>query len=157
MTFGDLTIEPAWVWLTLAALLGIAEILVPGLFLIWLAAAAALTGFGALLFGPPLAFQLGLFGLIAIAAVLIGRRWYADHPVPSEDPLLNDRVARLLGQTVEVVEPIRNGSGRVRVGDGVWPARGADAPAGATVRVTGAQGACLTVEPTAIPHSPNIG
>jgi membrane protein implicated in regulation of membrane protease activity len=35
----------------------------------------------------------------------------------------------------------------VRVGDGEWPARGPDAPAGACVRITGATGATLRVEP----------
>ena len=56
------------------------------------------------------------------AAVLIGRRWYRDIPVDSTDPLLNDRVARLIGETVEVCEAIDGGEGRVRVGDGAWTA-----------------------------------
>ena len=59
-----------------------------------------------------------------------GRRHYARNPVASDDPLLNDRTARLIGQNVEVVTAIENGEGRVRVGDSVWSARGADAPAG---------------------------
>ena len=36
--------ETHYVWLTLAVLLGLAELMVPGVFLIWLAAAAAITG-----------------------------------------------------------------------------------------------------------------
>ena len=145
MTFGSL--EPHWVWLIVAVALGIAELLVPGVFLIWLAAAAALTGLAALIFGLPLAFQFATFALLAIAAVYIGRRWYANNPVESSDPLLNDRAARLIGETVVVVDAIRDGRGRVRIGDGVWPARGPDADAGARVKVTGADGACLHVEP----------
>jgi membrane protein implicated in regulation of membrane protease activity len=35
----------------------------------------------------------------------------------------------------------------VRVGDGVWTARGPDAEVGAHMRVVGAQGTCLTVVP----------
>lgn len=155
MNPGDL--EPHWLWLIVATILAIAEILVPGVFLIWLAAAAAVTGFATMLFGIGPPFQFVLFALLAIASVYWGRRWYDSNPVESSDPLLNDRAARLLGQTVVVVEDIRHGRGRVRVGDGVWDARGADADAGTTVRVTGAQGTCLTVEPMAIPHSPNIG
>lgn len=140
-------IEPHWVWLTAAAVLGIAELLMPGVFLIWLAAAAALTGFAALLFGIPLAFQFALFALLAIAAVYTGRRWYADNPVESSDPLLNDRANRLIGQTVVVVDPIENGLGRVKIGDGVWNARGSDASIGERVRITGTDGTCLKVEP----------
>ena len=139
-------IEPHWLWLVGAAVFGIAELLMPGVFLIWLAAAAALTGFAALLLGIPLAFQFAIFALLAIGAVYSGRRWYAAHPVTSSDPMLNDRPARLVGETVLVVGEIRHGHGRVRIGDGVWEARGPDTPAGAMVRVTGAQGTCLTVE-----------
>lgn len=139
-------IEPHWIWLIAAAILGIAELLMPGVFLIWLAAAAAITGFAALLFAIPLAFQFALFALLAIAAVYTGRRWYAANPVESSDPLLNERATRLIGQTVIVVGPIENGIGRVKVGDGVWNARGPDAAIGARVRVTGADGTCLKVE-----------
>lgn len=142
-------IEPHWIWLIAAAVLGIAELLMPGVFLIWLAAAAAVTGFAALLFDAPLAFQFALFALLAIAAVYSGRRWYSANPVESADPLLNDRAARLVGQTVVVVEAIAGGTGRVRVGDSVWNARGEDAEVGARVRVTGAEGTCLKVEPVA--------
>ncbi|WP_199792317.1 NfeD family protein [Allosphingosinicella vermicomposti] len=139
-------LDPEWWWLIGAAILGIAEILVPGVFLIWLAAAAAVTGFAALL-GLPLAFQFGLFALLAIAAVMFGRRWYAANPVESSDPLLNDRTARLIGETVLVVDAIEGGRGRVKVGDGVWMAKGPDVTAGSRVRVIGAEGGCLLVEP----------
>lgn len=140
-------IDLHWVWLIAAALLGIAEILVPGVFLIWLAAAAAITGFVTLIFGVPVAFQFALFALLAIGAVYLGQRWYANNPVESSDPMLNDRVARLRGETLIVVGAIENGRGRVRVGDSVWTCRGPDCAEGTRVRVTGADGTCLTVEP----------
>jgi membrane protein implicated in regulation of membrane protease activity len=142
-------IEPQWVWLSVAALLGIAELLVPGVFLIWLAAAAAITGFATLMFGVPVAFQFALFALLSIAATMIGRRWYANNPVESSDPLLNDRATRLRGETVIVVSAIENGMGRVKVGDSVWNARGPDAAVGACMRVVGAEGTSLRVEPAA--------
>ena len=142
-----LELEPHWVWLLAATALGIAEILVPGVFLIWLAAAAALTGLTALVFGIPVAFQFLVFALLAIAAVYGGRRWYSNNPVESSDPLLNDRLARLQGETLVVVEQIENGRGRVRVGDSVWQCRGPDSAVGSRVRVTGSEGSCLRVEP----------
>jgi hypothetical protein len=89
--------------------------------------------------------------------VLGGRRWYERHPVGSADPMLNDRTSRLIGETVVVVNAIENGHGRVRVGDGVWPARGPDAPAGAHMRVTGADGTCLQVEALMIPDGRGSG
>ncbi|HEU0134608.1 MAG TPA: NfeD family protein [Allosphingosinicella sp.] len=134
-------------WLLAAIVLGIAELIVPGVFLIWLAAAAAITGLVALAFGIPLPFQFAVFALVSIAAVYLGRRWYLNNPHPSADPLLNDRAARLTGRTVLVVQAIVNGEGRVKVGDGVWSCRGPDCAEGARVRITGADGSCLKVEP----------
>lgn len=136
-----------WWWLLGAALLALFEIFAPGVFLVWIAAAAAVTGITVALLPIPLAAQLGLFALLAIGAVAGGRQHYAKNPVASDDPLLNDRTARLIGQNVEVVAAIENGEGRVRVGDSVWSARGPDAPTGARVRVVGAQGNCLNVRP----------
>jgi membrane protein implicated in regulation of membrane protease activity len=146
----DFGLEPQWLWLIAATVLAIAEIIVPGVFLIWLAAGAALTGFATMIFEPPAAFQFALFALFTLASVYGGRRYYARNPVASSDPLLNDRASRLIGRTVVVVAPIENGTGQVRVGDGVWNCRGPDSEAGSKVRITGADGTCLLVEPVAI-------
>ena len=150
-------IDAHWWWLLAAALLGILEIFLPGIFLIWMAAAAAITGILVAFLPLALPFQLALFALLAMAAVFGGRRHYERNPVASSDPLLNDRIARLIGQNVLVVTAIENGEGRVKVGDSVWTARGPDSPAGSRMRVVGAQGTCLTVEPSAPPELPASG
>jgi membrane protein implicated in regulation of membrane protease activity len=139
-------LPPHFLWLLAAILLAGAELLVPGSFLIWIAAAAALTGVASLLTGMPLEGQFIAFAALSAGSVVAGRKLYAAHG-PGGDPKLNDRVAGLIGQTVEVVAAIEHGRGRVRVGDGVWPARGPDTPAGTRVRVIGSEGTCLTVEP----------
>ncbi len=136
-----------WWWLLGAALLAIFEIFAPGVFLVWIAAAAAVTGITVALLPIPFMAQVALFALLTIAAVAGGRRHYATNPVASDDPLLNDRAARLIGETVTVETAIEGGEGRVKVGDSVWSARGPDVPAGARVRIVGAQGTCLTVTP----------
>ena len=139
-------IESHWIWLGVAILLGIAELVAPGVFLIWLAAAAAATGLVTLVFDMGTAFELLLFALFSIGALYLGRRWYAEHPVESSDPLLNDRGARMVGERLTVVTAIEHGRGKVRVGDSVWSCKGPDSPAGARVRVTAVEGACLIVE-----------
>jgi membrane protein implicated in regulation of membrane protease activity len=136
-----------WWWLIAAVLLGILELLAPGFFLVWIAAAAAVTGVVVALLPIDLAYQLGLFVLLSFAAVAAGRYYYAQRPVTSEDPKLNARASRLIGQTVTVESAFENGKGRVTVGDGVWNARGPDAPAGSSVVIVAADGTCLTVEP----------
>ncbi len=140
-------IDAHWWWLLVAALLGILELLIPGILLMWMAGAAALTGLAVLALGLSFPASLIVFALFSIAAVLIGKRQYARNPVHSSDPMLNDRTARLIGESVTVVDPITDGLGRVRVGDSVWTARGPDAPAGTRLRVTGCQGTDLIVAP----------
>jgi membrane protein implicated in regulation of membrane protease activity len=130
-------IGAAGAWLIAALVLGIAELAAPGIFLVFLAIAAAVTG-TALLALPelPIAVQLASFAVWSTVTVLIGRRWYRDYPVAGADPMLNDRSARMVGQIVIVETAIVEGRGRVLVGDGSWPARGDDAAAGTRVRIT---------------------
>ncbi len=130
-------ISAAGAWLIAALVLGIAELAAPGIFLVFLAIAAGVTGI-ALLALPelPIAVQLASFAVWSTVTVLIGRRWYRDYPVAGADPMLNDRSARMVGQIVIVETAIVDGRGRVLVGDGSWPARGDDAAAGTRVRIT---------------------
>jgi len=130
-------IGAAGAWLIAALVLGIAELAAPGIFFVFLAIAAAVTGI-ALLALPelPIAVQLASFAVWSTVTVLIGRRWYRDYPVAGADPMLNDRSARMVGQIVTVETAIVDGRGRVLVGDGSWPARGDDAAAGTRVRIT---------------------
>jgi inner membrane protein len=139
--------EPGWLWMIGGILLLIAEVIAPGFFLVFIGAAALATGAFTLLFGMPLAFQLILFTIYTLVAVMIGRKVYANRATDSSDPLLNDRGARLVGKSVTVVEAVNEHSGRVRVGDGEWSARGGPGRPGERVRITGVDGNCLLVEP----------
>ena len=144
-------VSPATAWLILAVVLAAAEIAMPGVFLIWIAAAAAVTALLAAALPIGITAQIFLFAALCAVCVYFGRRWYLQNPQQTEDPLLNNRGGRLVGERVEVVEAIKHGSGRVRVGDGVWTARGPDCPAGAIMRVTGVHGSELDVEPAEEP------
>jgi membrane protein implicated in regulation of membrane protease activity len=137
-----------FIWLILAALLAITELMIPGVYLTFVALGAAATGVLALLF-PELGTigQLVSFAAWSTVAVLIGKRWYNTNPIPSSDPDLNNRAARMIGQSVTVVEPLSGGSGRVRVGDGEWPAQGPDIAAGEKARVVEVRGGVVVVEP----------
>ncbi len=139
-------VEPGWLWLIGGVLLLMAEILAPGFFLLFVGAAAIATGLFVLLFDLGLAPALALFALYTALAVAVGRKVYANRPVNSSDPHLNDRSARLIGRTVTVVEAVDEHGGRVRVGDSEWSARGGRAERGERVRITGVDGNCLTVE-----------
>jgi membrane protein implicated in regulation of membrane protease activity len=146
MSWGDLT--GAGTWLIAALLLGITELAVPGVFLVFVAVAAAIVGV-ALLALPdlPLAAQIGAFAAWSAVAVLVGRRWYRDYPIEGDAVRLNDPVTRLVGAVVTVERAIEHGSGRVTLGDGAWPARGPELAAGARARVVAVDGGVLVVEP----------
>lgn len=144
--------QPVVLWGILAIILAVLEMALPGVFLIWLSVAAALTA--ALSFLIPLGepFQLLAFAIFSALAVSGGRLWYLARPVGSEDALLNDRAARMIGRTVVVIEAIDHGEGRVRIDDGSWTATGPDAPVGAHMRIIEASGSILTVDyPPALP------
>jgi inner membrane protein len=139
----------AWGWLSLAAITAGLEIILPGAFMIWLSAAALATAITVGLFGFDWGWQLVTFAVFALVALLASQRWKARNPIVSDDPALNRRGVRMIGETVIVVDPIIGGHGRVKLGDGEWIARGPDAPLGARMRITGADGAILNVVPDA--------
>ncbi|HYI41984.1 MAG TPA: NfeD family protein [Allosphingosinicella sp.] len=142
-------LDAHWWWLIAALILGIAEMVIPGVFLIWLGLAALVTGLLTLLLGLPMAAQFLVFALAAFASVYAGRRWFQANPIESSDPLLNERTSRLVGRVVVATTAIENGVGRVSVGDSVWSCRGPDCAEGSKVRIVGADGSCLKVEPVA--------
>jgi membrane protein implicated in regulation of membrane protease activity len=135
-----------WGWMALGVALAIAEIVAPGYFLIWLAAAALLTGLVAAVMPVGIEAEIILFAVLCALALAAGRRWVLRHPVASADPMLNDRGGQIIGQSVVVTHVIEGGSGRVRHGDTEWLARGPDAQPGTRMRVTGADGTVLLVE-----------
>lgn len=139
-------VEPGWLWLIGGVLLLIAEIVAPGFFLVFVGAAAIATGVFVVLFDLGLAPALALFAIYTALAVFVGRKVYANRPVPASTPHLNDRSAQLIGRSVTVVEAVDSHGGRVRVGDSEWTARGGPAEPGARVRVTAVEGNCLLVE-----------
>ena len=135
----------AWNWLFLAVALFALEAIVPGVHFVWFGVAATIVGLLGLLTGFAWQWQLIAFALLSVATVFAARRFARPDTTPSDAPDLNARGAQYIGRLVTVEEPIRGGRGKVRVGDTVWQAEGADAPVGARVKVTGARDTVLVV------------
>lgn len=140
------TLASHWAWLALGLVLAVAEMVIPGVFLIWLAAAAIVTGLLAWALPLSLALQIVIFAALAVIAVFSGRRYLRANPVEGVDPLMNDRGGRLVGEVVTVASAIEGGSGRVKHGDSEWLAKGPDAEPGTRMRVSGHDGTVLLVE-----------
>ncbi|WP_265518545.1 NfeD family protein [Nitratireductor luteus] len=140
-----------WNWMVLGFVLLALELLVPGIFLLWIGVAAILTGALALQFWG-LAWltwqvQVLVFLALSIASALIGKRLMdARRANDTDQPLLNKRAEQLVGRTASLEEPIDNGYGRIRIDDTTWRVSGPDLPAGTRVRVTNADSGELKVE-----------
>ncbi len=139
--------DPGLIWILAGlALLG-GEMLLPGVYLVWIGLAALGTGLVLLLVAPGFGVAVALF--LALLALGIGVSLYLR---PRRGPMhrVNAPEAGLAGRhgTVAAVD----GTGlRVRLGDSDWPARlagGAAMPGlGATVRVEAVDGTVLVVRP----------
>ena len=141
----DIVDNYGW-WLLALVLIG-AEMVVPGYFLLWIGIAAGVMGILTFVLPAMSALvQAIVFAVLAIASCAV--YWRFVRPlaeVRNDQPLLNRRGARMVGRRVIIVEPIVNGRGKVKVGDGAWLAEGPDLPVGQEVEVTACEGTTLKV------------
>ncbi|MDP3897440.1 MAG: NfeD family protein [Mesorhizobium sp.] len=139
-----------WNWMVLGFVLLALEILVPGVFLLWIGLAAIVTG-AITLFLWDMAWwgwevQVIVFLALALAAAFLGHRITRSREEATDEPLLNRRDAQLVGRTALLEEPIHEGFGRIRIDDTLWRVKGPDAAPGTRVRVVSAGGGDLVVE-----------
>ena len=139
----------AWIiWLVLAAVLGVAEVMTTTL-AFGLIAVGALVAAVAGAAGVGLPFQLGAFALAAAAGLVVVRPIAMRHI--KQPPLLRTGTSALVGRSAKVVEEITDDGGRVRIGGELWSARPYDEsqviPVGSTVNVFAIEGATALVHP----------
>lgn len=140
----------AYAWLLLGAALLLLEATLPGAYLLFFGLAALVVGLNTLILGADwlgLAGQVIAFVAVTAASLLIGQDWYRRRVSTGPAAGLNRRTDRLLGRVAVLSEPIVAGRGRVAVEDGWWSVEGPDLPAGSQVRIIGAEGSILRVEP----------
>jgi len=109
-----------WIWMILAAILLIGEILTVGFFLIFLSIGSAAAGILALLgVGKP--GQIIVFIIVSGILFVFGRR-FADRVTENQPPGIG--ADRFIGQEGVVLESIDNNSntGSVRIGQDEWRA-----------------------------------
>ncbi|MEQ9519926.1 MAG: NfeD family protein [Parvibaculum sp.] len=136
-----------WTWWIIALGLAALELVLPGVFLIWLAGAALVVGVLGIVLDMSWQWEIALFAVLSVVSAYTGYRVTNKDGDHSDHPSLNKRSQSYVGQRFVVVEPIRNGRGKVKVGDTLWQATGPDIEAGADVLVTSVDGTLLKVEP----------
>ncbi|MEQ1938196.1 NfeD family protein [Mesorhizobium sp. CN5-321] len=131
-----------WNWMVLGFLLLAAEIIAPGVFLVWIGIAALIVGAISLAAWSAVFWswqvQVLVFLVLSLVSAYLGRKLIASRRDDSDQPLLNRRGVQLIGRTATLTEPIREGRGRIQLGDTLWRVSGPDLPAGARVRVVAA-------------------
>ena len=136
-----------WHWWIFAIILFILEVFSPGAFFVWMGTAAGVTGL-ALLVIPSMSWELQfiIFSIFSVVSILVGRTYFHREASQIEDPTLSELETSLIGKSCEVETSIRNGSGRVKLGDTTWKASGPDAEVGESVTIVRVNGAELIIE-----------
>jgi membrane protein implicated in regulation of membrane protease activity len=136
-----------WFWWIAAGVLLVGELLAPGIFLLWLAGAAALTGLADLAFDFDWRGEIVTFAILSLILVLLSWKWVmASRRPKSDEPNLNQRHHAYVGKVVPLAQAIVNGAGKVRIEDAMWDVDGPDLPQGALVRISGVSGLRLQAE-----------
>jgi inner membrane protein len=113
----------------------------------WAGLAAGLVGAWQVAQGDRSGWWLvGAGAAMLIADVVIDFVWAHPSVSKSDQPDLNHRAQQLIGRVLLLEEAIEGGRGKVRVGDTLWLAEGAELPAGTRVKVTGVRRDALQVE-----------
>jgi len=112
-----------WYWIVGGAVLAGLEIVVPGVFLLWIGLGAVVVGLLLTTFPDlPMTWQLLIFAGSMIAS--IGTGFFIQRHGRSEQTAapLNREMDGMVGRTLIAVDDFVAGRGRVRVGDTTYPA-----------------------------------
>ena len=136
-----------WLWWSAGVLLLAGEMIIPGVYLLWIGLASVVTGVAAWLM-PDLGFEgHGLiFAALSGVSVFLGNRYVYKTDEELAEPTVNTHGQNHIGRIYSVVEDFVNGRGAVSVRDSRWLAEGPDAKTGDKVRVTSVEGTVLMVE-----------
>jgi membrane protein implicated in regulation of membrane protease activity len=137
----------AWAWLSAAAILFVLELVSPGIFFMWFGVAAVVTGLILFRYDLDWQWQLVSFAILSLVAVLFANKYLRNNPIESDRPLLNERAKQLIGQSFDLLDPIVDGRGSVKIGDTIWRVEGPELPRGVRIKVIDADGTLLKVEP----------
>jgi membrane protein implicated in regulation of membrane protease activity len=137
----------SWFWWIAAGVLFILELMLPGVFFLWLGIAAVLTGAADLMFALGWQAELLLFSGLSLVLVLAGWPLLARFRKPKSDAEhLNRRMDGYVGRVFVLEQALENGVGKLRIEDTLWTVEGPDLPAGTRVRVTAVSGMRLSVD-----------
>lgn len=138
--------EPAMVWFLIGLILIVSEFAVPGLVIIFFGLGAWAAALALLAIQMSLFFQIVIFLVVSITALLVLRKRFM--AVAEHTPDLTDE---FIGKTAEVEERVKKGAyGKVKFKGTLWKAETASDQVlekGALVKIVGYESIILKVEP----------
>ncbi len=140
--------HPDWGWIALGVAFILIEVLLFSAVFIWFGSSAIITGLLTMAIGMSWQTQIAVFSVLALASLAGFKflRGNEDSRERTDGYQLNKRATHYIGKSVEVSNEIKNGRGRVYVGDTSWKASGPDCPEGTKVKVVDVDGDRLVVE-----------
>lgn len=143
-----------WHWMVLGTVLVIFELILPGIWFLWLGLGAMATGLIVFVADTLIwQIQLVIFSAFSVIGIVIGRLIMRRQRRASTDhPNLNRRGEQYIGRVFALENTSENGGARIKIGDSSWAVAiqppGQDLEKGARVSVTGIDGATLQVKAT---------
>jgi membrane protein implicated in regulation of membrane protease activity len=135
-----------WSWWVIGAILLLLELLLPGVFFMWLGIAALVIGVIDIFVDLSWQIEVAIFAVLSVVSLLFLRPHFKERLSRSANPNLNQRMYDYVGKRYVLDQAIVNGSGKVRIDDTLWVVTGADRARGEWVKVTGVDGLKLIVE-----------
>ncbi len=137
-----------WHWLILAAVLLLTEVLSGTAVFLWLSAACVGVA-GVVFYSPEMIwpYQMAFAAVFIILSIVLWKLWgkVFSSGKREDNPNLNRRSEQYIGRTFNLLEPIINGVGKIKVDDSTWRVMGDDAPIATQVKVVAAEGLMLKV------------
>jgi membrane protein implicated in regulation of membrane protease activity len=109
--------DSPWIWIIAGALIAGLEIVVPGVFLLWIGLGALAVGL-LLALAPdlPLAWQMLLFAVAMLTSISLG--FFVQRRSKTEGaPMLNQDLQAMIGRRYVALADFEAGRGRIRVAD----------------------------------------
>lgn len=116
-----------WSWVIAGVLIAGLEIIVPGIFLLWVGLGALATGLLLLLLpGLSLPWQLMIFAISMLSSLILGFYIQRQSKLGPTAGMMNRELEGMIGQRYVVMNDFKAGQGRIKVGDSSYAVHGSD-------------------------------
>lgn len=110
----------AWAWVILGVALLVIEVLGGGGFLLCVGLSALAIALISSFVDISWQVQLIVFAFLSVISTFFYWKYYKPTDIQSEDPMLNNRMERLVGTKTALIQPIVAGVGKVQISDALW-------------------------------------